>query len=175
MPTFRAQFESCSYEILLFNTSIGFEVPIPICSDFSLPGNGSLRELAASAGNTLSTGAVRYFMKTLKLDTIFIEGTCEELDLQAPDCPWELNFTRFIPASFRDHITCVMTPNCLGVKCCIDLSIKLPLMKEPIDYYVPFHLMFLPCDNMKIDLLFGTYTRVEQLLHYEFGQCSSYE
>ncbi|KAK7494165.1 hypothetical protein BaRGS_00014638, partial [Batillaria attramentaria] len=220
MPTFRAQFESCSYEILLFNTSIdaqydfplsdffglktnikkldadtsytvdlgmriqlegtpepvlddffvtGFEVPIPICSDFSLPGNGSLRELAASAGNTLSTGAVRYFMKTLKLDTIFIEGTCEELDLQAPDCPWELNFTRFIPASFRDHITCVMTPNCLGVKCCIDLSIKLPLMKEPIDYYVPFHLMFLPCDNMKIDLLFGTYTRVEQLLHYEFG------
>ena len=63
-----------------------------------------------------------------------------------------------------------MTPNCLGITCCIDVEVELPLMKQPIEYYIPFHLIFSPCDNMKIDIAFGSYTREEQLLNYEFGK-----
>ena len=88
------------------------------------------------------------------------------------DCPWTIDVQRYLPSAIRDNVTCEMTPNCLGITCCMDVEVDLPLMKQPLEYHIPFHLIFSPCDNMKIDLAFGSYTRVEQLLNYEFGKRS---
>ncbi|KAL8609977.1 hypothetical protein ACOMHN_029470 [Nucella lapillus] len=145
-----------------------FQIPIPGCADFVLPGNGSLRELARSVGNTLSSSTVRYFMKALKLDTVLKEGSCEALT--APKCPWTIDVQKFLSPKFKDKLTCVMTPNCLGVTCCLDVTLKLPLMQQPLLLHVPFSFVFSPCDNMKVRMAVGSFVNEEQLLNYEFGQ-----
>ncbi|XP_076472271.1 uncharacterized protein LOC143301767 [Babylonia areolata] len=147
-----------------------FQIPIPGCADFVLPGKGSLLELAKSTGNVLSSAAVRFFMKTLKLDTVLTEGTCEDLDLTPPACPWTIDVTNYLPASLMDKVTCVMTSDCLGITCCKDVPLQLPRMQKPLFLYLPFSFVFSPCDNMKVSLAFGSFTKEEELLNYEFGE-----
>lgn len=42
-------------------------------------------------------------------------------------------------------------------------------MQKAVDYYLPLHFIFSPCDSMKIDLKFGSYQKEEHLLEYDFG------
>ncbi|XP_048250793.1 uncharacterized protein LOC124111176 [Haliotis rufescens] len=152
-----------------------FDVPIPLCNEnFSLPGTGSIKDLARKMGGKIIGEVVDVIFKKLKLDTVFSDGPCS-LGASPADCPWELpNITSYLPSSFRDKVTCGLPENCFGVQCCVDFVFNIPLFDQPLLKSVPFFLKFEPC-NFTVEVGFGSYYHKETLLEYNWGSVTALE
>ncbi|XP_046562951.1 uncharacterized protein LOC124271844 [Haliotis rubra] len=144
------------------------DVPIPICNEnFSLPGNGSLKNLAKLMGGKLIREVVDLVFQKLGLDKVLSDRSCPVLEPQT-DCPWALpDYKNLLPASFQDNVTCKQPDNCFGIECCVDFSFDIPLFENPLVKHVPFFLKFEPC-NFTVEVGFGSYYHKERLLTYNW-------
>ncbi|XP_022103294.1 uncharacterized protein LOC110986022 [Acanthaster planci] len=151
--------EDCIFDLDIIQD---YRVPIPVCNSnfsFSLPGGNNLSEFVAAVGRNAGQQAVNILLEYIGLRDKINDGPCNTTDLVAAG---EEVCTDVSLPSVSNGLTCELSRECLGIRCCVELDLQVTTLS------VNAWLILDPCE-FTLSVGFGTWSLIFTIFDYHWG------
>ncbi|XP_038050876.1 uncharacterized protein LOC119724026 [Patiria miniata] len=137
-------------------------VPIPLCNinatSFTLPGDGTVEGFIRELGGRIGNSAIDLVLEKFGLSQYLRSPSC---DIGIPGslrstCP------AVDVAHLQDFLSCTVTDSCLGIRCCLEMDLK--ITTRSVNAWVILD----PC-NFTLSVGFEKWERSVTLFHYPLG------